>query len=68
MGKFKNETSFWRAAEGTTHAFYVVIHVGRMGKKDERLIQIRNRSREDGSEPTELVFIDGHVRPSASSL
>lgn len=47
-------------------AFYVVIDVGRMGKKDDRLVKVRNEASSRGEPLSELVFVDGTLKASAS--
>jgi hypothetical protein len=49
-------------------AFYVVIDVGSMNKKDEILVKLKNDFRFGNKRPSEIYFIDGNVRPSASKL
>jgi hypothetical protein len=56
----------YRIAEETTRAFYLVIDVGKLGKKDEKLTKIRNDVSGKGHPASILEFVDGHVRPSGS--
>jgi hypothetical protein len=63
---YKAQLETYKESEQTMRAFYVVIDVGRMGKKDERLIKIRNEALSKKEPLSELVFIDGLVKESAS--
>jgi len=45
-----------------------VVDVGQMGKKDERLIALRNEAVKARRPASPIVFIDGKRRPSASKL
>lgn len=56
----------YKAAEETTRAFYVVIDVGHMGKKDERLIALKNETAKARRPVSPVVFVDGKRRRSAS--
>jgi hypothetical protein len=47
-------------------AIYLVIDVGRMGKKDEALVELRNDARQKGEPFSDLEFVDGMSKPSAS--
>ena len=58
----------YKDAEETTRGFYVVVDVGRMGKKDEALIKIKNQEAKEGRPTSEIIFIDGKRRESASKL
>jgi hypothetical protein len=57
-----------KGAEETTRGFYVVLDVGGMGEKDDRLIALKNRMAEEGHPVSPIIFIDGARRPSASKL
>lgn len=47
-------------------AWYLVIDVGKMGNKDERVVEIVNKVRARREPVSELEFIDGSRRESAS--
>jgi hypothetical protein len=63
---YETQLETYKRSERTIRAFYVVIDVGRMGKKDNRLIKMRNEASSRGKPLSELVFVDGSVRASAS--
>jgi hypothetical protein len=58
----------YKEAEETTRGFYVVIDVGAMGRKAEQLIATKNLVTKSGRNTSEIIFIDGIQRPSASKL
>ena len=51
-----------------SYSLSFVLDVGQMGKKDERLIAAKNREAKAGRPTSEIVFIDGKRRSSASKL
>lgn len=65
---YTSQLEEYRAAEETTRAVYVVIDVGSMGKKEDRLIEIRNNARARGEPLSELEFVDGTIKPPPSKL
>lgn len=58
----------YKRAEETVSGFYVVVDVGKMGQKDERLLAIRNEASARGDIASRIDFIDGSRRKSASKL
>ncbi|MEW5912628.1 MAG: hypothetical protein AB1814_08735 [Thermodesulfobacteriota bacterium] len=54
--------------EETNKGFYVVIDVGNMGEKDQKLIKIKNEYAGRGISAPEIIFINGEILPSASKL
>jgi excisionase family DNA binding protein len=65
---YTKQLEAYKAAEEATRAVYLVIDVGAMGTKDQRLVALRNRSIKRGEQQSELVFVDGKHRRSASKL
>ncbi len=65
---YTKQLEVYKAAEQASRAVYLVIDVGGMGTKDDRLIKIRNRASRRGDQPSELVFVNGARRRSASRL
>ncbi len=65
---YEKQLEAYRTAEQTCHAFYIVLDVGAMGKKDVELVNMRNEQTRRGFLASELVFIDGFTPPSASHL
>jgi len=59
----------YREAEETTRAFYIVIDVGgNLDEKAQELLALKKRAGEDGRKASEIIFVNGTVRPSASKL
>ncbi|MGH0032850.1 MAG: hypothetical protein ACQGVC_23910 [Myxococcota bacterium] len=63
---YEKQLGAYRAAQQTMRAIYLVVDVGRMGKKDEKLLQVKNDRAGRGEPVSEIVFVDGKVKPSAS--
>lgn len=56
----------YKASEQTMRAIYLVINVGKMGLKETKLIKMRNDASKRGEPLSELEFIDGTLKISAS--
>ncbi len=65
---YSKQLESYKDAEETTRAYYVVLDVGQMGKKAEELLLLKNMQSKAGKPVSEIVFIDGSRRPSASRL
>jgi len=65
---YTKQLETYKTAEGTLSGFYVVVDVGHMGKKDERLIAIKNDAGAKGEATSPIYFVDGSRRKSASKL
>lgn len=63
---FTNQLEYYKHSQETESATYLVIDVGSMGKKDERLTKERNDAVTRGDPVSELEFVDGTLKPSAS--
>jgi hypothetical protein len=66
-GYFK-QLEAYKTAEETIKSYYVVIDVGKMGKKAKTLNKLHDQALERGETVSPLVFIEGIRRPSASKL
>lgn len=64
---YTRQLQTYKAAEETTRGFYVVIDVGNMGRKDKQLIATKNAAAKS-QKTSDIIFIDGRRRPSASKL
>ncbi|MEO1036985.1 MAG: hypothetical protein AAFX44_15625 [Pseudomonadota bacterium] len=60
---YTKQLEIYKASEETVHAVYLVIDVGRMGRKQEKLTDIRNSAEGPLSD---LEFVDAIPKPSAS--
>jgi hypothetical protein len=65
---YKKQLEAYKRAEQTMRAIYLVIDVGGMGKKEKLLAMERNEARARREPLSDLEFIDGIVKPSASKL
>jgi hypothetical protein len=63
---YETQLETYKQSERTMRAYYIVIDVGRLGKKDEHLVKVRNKASAQGEPLSELVFIDGTLKASAS--
>lgn len=63
---YKNQLRTYAIAERTMRATYLVIDVGRMGNKDRDILKIMNDNRSKGKPTSDIVFIDGSLKVSAS--
>lgn len=65
---YEKQLEAYKGAEKTLKGIYVVIDVGAMGKKDQALYMIKNRQVDKKLPVSDIVFIDGIVKESASKL
>jgi hypothetical protein len=65
---YEKQLEVYKEAEKTMKAMYLVIDVGKMGKKDDRIIELKNERLKEGGPVSEIVFIDGLIKESASKL
>jgi hypothetical protein len=65
---YEKQLEMYKRAERTTKGVYVLIDVGGIGKKDKELLKIKNANATRGEPVSEIVFIDGNKRRSASKL
>jgi hypothetical protein len=62
---FSEQLHLYKKAEETIHGYYVIVDVGGMGKKYEKLIEMYNN---DPWKRAEIIYIDGRLKPSASKI
>lgn len=65
---YTKQLESYKKSQETARGVYIVIDVGSMGKKDERLVAIRNEAARRGDPLSDLEFVDGKLKPSASKL
>lgn len=65
---YEKQLERYKIAEKTTKGIYVVIDIGKMGKKNERIWKLRNEMLGKGLPASEIFVIDGKIKPSASKL
>lgn len=65
---YEKQLEAYKKAEATTRATYVVIDVGKMGGKGEQILKLRNETKKKKLPASDVVFINGLVKASASKL
>jgi len=65
---YTKQLEAYKNAEETTRGFYIVIDVGHMGNKGEKLLFAKNLEAKAKMPNSEIIFIDGIRRLSASKL
>jgi hypothetical protein len=63
---YRTQLEAYKTAERTARAIYLVIDVGAMGKKHERLVTERNAARARRAPLSDLEIVDGIIKPTAS--
>lgn len=64
---YTTQLEIYKASQQTMRAIYLVIDVGSMGKKDKRLIEIKNEASKQGDPLSDIEFVDGVLKSSAST-
>jgi hypothetical protein len=65
---YSKQLQTYKDAEETTRGFYVIVDVGNMGRKAKELLAFKNSEARARRRVSEIVFVDGTRRPSASKL
>jgi hypothetical protein len=68
IGGYTKQIEAYQASQNASKAYYIVIDLGDLGRRRERLIAVRNEAANAGRRLAELVVVDGSQRPSASQL
>ena len=63
---YDRQLEIYKSAEQTKEAFYVVVDVGGMGRKDDKIIYLRNQMIKNYGKASEIVIVDGTPKESAS--
>lgn len=63
---YESQLEIYKQSQETMSAIYLVIDVGKMGAKDTRLIKIRNDAHKAGEPLSDLEFVDGMLKRTAS--
>jgi hypothetical protein len=66
LSGYRTQLEVYKESQETTKAIYLVIDVGRMGRKDKDLMAIRNEAGKLGRPLSDLEFVDGTLKASAS--
>lgn len=63
---YESQLEIYKRSQETMSAIYLVIDVGKLGSKDTRLIKTRNEASKAGEPLSDLEFVDGTLKRSAS--
>ena len=63
---YTNQLERYKVSEETKHAFYLVIDLGHLGKREQTLLNIRNEMK--GNRVSDIVVVDASKRKSASKF
>ena len=63
---YERQLEAYKIAEGTNRGIYLVIDVGQIGKKADQLLALKNKRVGEGKSVSDIVFVDGTIKPSAS--
>lgn len=65
---YNRQLETYKAAEETRRGYYLVVDVGKMGRKDKALLATKNAAASRGEMTSPIIFVDGSRRASASKL
>jgi hypothetical protein len=65
---YSRQLETYKTAEETVKGYYVVLDVGQMGEKGDKLMAVRNAAAACGEATSPIVFVDASRKPSASKL
>jgi len=68
LAGYAKQLEVYKKAEQTTRAIYLVIDVGHMGKKAQKLIDLRNQAASTGAPLSDLEVVNGLKKVSASKM
>jgi hypothetical protein len=68
LAGYTKQLETYKLAEESLRAIYLVVDVGRLGKKDEMLYKRRNESSAAGNPVSDIEIVNGIPKPSASKL
>lgn len=65
---YEKQLEAYKNAEKTTKGIYIIMDIGKMGKKLERIWKIKSDFLSGKLPASEIYVIDGKIKPSASKL
>jgi hypothetical protein len=65
---YNKQLEIYKDSEQTNKGIYVVVDIGFLGKKEQKLSKARNERLNEGLSASEIVIIDGSRRKSASKV
>ena len=63
---YTRQLETYKTAVSPVYAFYLIVDVGGMGRKSERLLEIKNAKPQGTMPMSEIEIVNGNRRPSAS--
>lgn len=63
---YEKQLEIYKKGDDTNLGIFLIMDVGKLGKKFERVIQIRNKFLESNKTASEIILIDGNHKDSAS--
>lgn len=63
---YEKQLETYKVAEQAYKAIYLIVDIGGMGDKDEKLIEIKNTKIKEKQLVSDIEFVDGSIKPSAS--
>jgi hypothetical protein len=63
---YEKQLEIYKSADDTNMGIYVIIDIGKLGKKFEKVIQVRNNFLKSNKKASEIIMIDGNQKASAS--
>lgn len=63
---YRTQLEIYKSADATQYAIYVLVDVGGLGEKLQKLQDLRNEAIQQGGMASEIVYIDGRKKLSAS--
>lgn len=63
---YTTQLEVYKKAQQTMRAVYLVVDVGSMGRKDQKILQIKNEAAKRGEPLSQIEFVDGTLKKSAS--
>lgn len=63
---YEKQLEIYKSADDTNLGIFLIIDVGKLGKKFEKVIQARNKFLENNMTASEIIIIDGNQKSSAS--
>jgi hypothetical protein len=68
VGGYEKQLEAYKKSEQTMKAFYVVVDIGKLGKKGKQILKLKSEKEQKGLPTSDVVFIDGSIKTSASKL
>ncbi|NDL01018.1 hypothetical protein [Photorhabdus bodei] len=66
MHGYEKQLEIYKSADDTNIGIYVIIDIGKLGKKFEKVMQVRNNFLKTNKKASAIIIIDGNKKASAS--